>query len=208
MIGSALGTKQVRTTSRALAARQAALPYDQDRIHRFSQLIAGVLLCDHVARFERAVAATGHPLRQLLTGLAEGDPATFAIRPHPMAAVLAWSRLARWSPEMAIAAQAEALALLPADSSVRPLGNPSRHRSILDYVAVVIDADGDMAPPAGLCWTRCGAQVMPGLDDLERKRAARLLARVRLAVCAPIERADRVQGRRPALEGDQRDPAG
>lgn len=42
MIGSALGTKQVRTASRALAARQAALPYDQDRIHRFNRLIAGL----------------------------------------------------------------------------------------------------------------------------------------------------------------------
>src|SRR5260370_27940119 len=42
MIGSALGTKQVRTASRALAARQAALPYDQDRIHRFNRLIVGL----------------------------------------------------------------------------------------------------------------------------------------------------------------------
>lgn len=42
MIGSALGTKQVRTASKALAARQAALPYDQDRIHRFNRLVAGL----------------------------------------------------------------------------------------------------------------------------------------------------------------------
>lgn len=42
MIGSALGTKQVRTTSKALTARQAALPYDQDWIHRLNQLIAGL----------------------------------------------------------------------------------------------------------------------------------------------------------------------
>jgi hypothetical protein len=39
MIGAALGTQQVRTSSKALAARQASLPYDQDRIRRFDRLI-------------------------------------------------------------------------------------------------------------------------------------------------------------------------
>jgi hypothetical protein len=38
MIGAALGTQQVVTSSRALAARQASLPYDQDRLHLFAQL--------------------------------------------------------------------------------------------------------------------------------------------------------------------------
>lgn len=38
MIGAALGTQQVSTSSRALAARQASLPYDQDRLHLFRQL--------------------------------------------------------------------------------------------------------------------------------------------------------------------------
>jgi len=38
MIGAALGTQQVITSSRALAARQASLPYDQDRLRLFSQL--------------------------------------------------------------------------------------------------------------------------------------------------------------------------
>ena len=38
MIGAALGTKQITTPSRALAARQASLPYDQDRIRLFRQL--------------------------------------------------------------------------------------------------------------------------------------------------------------------------
>jgi hypothetical protein len=38
MIGAALGTQQVSTSSRALAARQASLPYDQDRIRLFRQL--------------------------------------------------------------------------------------------------------------------------------------------------------------------------
>jgi hypothetical protein len=41
-IGSALGTKRIHTASKALTARQAALPYDQDRIHRLNQLIAGL----------------------------------------------------------------------------------------------------------------------------------------------------------------------
>jgi hypothetical protein len=38
MIGAALGTQQVNTSSRALAARQALLPYDQDRLRLFAQL--------------------------------------------------------------------------------------------------------------------------------------------------------------------------
>ncbi len=42
MIGAALGTQQVRTPSRALTARQAALPYDQERIRRFGRLITSL----------------------------------------------------------------------------------------------------------------------------------------------------------------------
>ena len=38
VIGAALGTQQVSTSSRALAARQALLPYDQDRLRLFAQL--------------------------------------------------------------------------------------------------------------------------------------------------------------------------
>jgi hypothetical protein len=38
MIGAALGTQQVTTPSPALTARQAALPYDQDRVRLFTQL--------------------------------------------------------------------------------------------------------------------------------------------------------------------------
>jgi Fic/DOC family len=38
MIGVALGTRQAHTSSRALAARQASLPYDQDRVRLFTQL--------------------------------------------------------------------------------------------------------------------------------------------------------------------------
>ena len=42
MIGAALGTQQVRTPSRALTARRAALPYDQERIRRFGRLITSL----------------------------------------------------------------------------------------------------------------------------------------------------------------------
>jgi hypothetical protein len=38
MIGAALGTQQVSTPSKALMARQASLPYDQDRLRLFRQL--------------------------------------------------------------------------------------------------------------------------------------------------------------------------
>jgi hypothetical protein len=42
LVGAALGTQQISTSSRALAARQASLPYDQDRIRLFDQLITGL----------------------------------------------------------------------------------------------------------------------------------------------------------------------
>ena len=44
LIGAALGTKQIATPSRALTARQASLPYDQDRIRLFRQLADGLRL--------------------------------------------------------------------------------------------------------------------------------------------------------------------
>jgi hypothetical protein len=42
MIGAALGTQQVATSSRALAARQSLLPYDQDRMRLFGRLVVGL----------------------------------------------------------------------------------------------------------------------------------------------------------------------
>ena len=39
LIGAALGTQQVDTPSKALTARQSSLPYDQDRLRLFSQLV-------------------------------------------------------------------------------------------------------------------------------------------------------------------------
>ena len=56
MIGAALGTQQVRTASKALAARQALLPYDQDRIRRFERLIVGL----------RESAPQNRPVRDIL----------------------------------------------------------------------------------------------------------------------------------------------
>jgi hypothetical protein len=42
MVGAALGTQQVATSSRALTARQASLPYDQDRMRLLGRLVAGL----------------------------------------------------------------------------------------------------------------------------------------------------------------------
>ncbi len=42
MIGAALGTQQVHTASKALTARQASLPYDQERIRRFDRLVTAL----------------------------------------------------------------------------------------------------------------------------------------------------------------------
>lgn len=44
MIGAALGTQQISTSSRALTARQKSLPYDQDRVRQFRQLVDSVRL--------------------------------------------------------------------------------------------------------------------------------------------------------------------
>ena len=67
----------------------------------------GVLLSDGYARHDRAVAIACHPLRQLLTGLSDPDPAALAIRPHPLTAVLALHQLTGWSPAAARARYAE-----------------------------------------------------------------------------------------------------
>jgi hypothetical protein len=42
MIGAALGTQKVHTASEALTARQASLPYDQERIRRFDRLVTAL----------------------------------------------------------------------------------------------------------------------------------------------------------------------
>jgi Fic/DOC family len=55
MVGAALGTQQVATSSRALAARQSSLPYDQDRIRLFGRLIDGL----------RGSAPQNQPVRDL-----------------------------------------------------------------------------------------------------------------------------------------------
>ena len=42
MIGAALGTQQVHNASKALTARQASLPYDQERIRRLDRLVTAL----------------------------------------------------------------------------------------------------------------------------------------------------------------------
>lgn len=41
-IGAAIGTQQIATSSQALAARQAGLPFDPDRIERFDRLVVAL----------------------------------------------------------------------------------------------------------------------------------------------------------------------
>lgn len=55
LIGAALGSQQVRTSSRALAARQASLPYDQDRLRLFAQLAGSLRESATQSRPVRAV---------------------------------------------------------------------------------------------------------------------------------------------------------
>jgi dTDP-4-amino-4,6-dideoxygalactose transaminase len=143
----------------------------------------GVLLCDRVARHEQAIAAACHPLRQLLTGMPDPDPVAFAIRPHPMAAVLALHRLAGWSPTAAQSAHAETARRLAGDGSVRLLGDSRRHESSLAHVPVLLSARRAEEPPPGVRWSRSGAQVLPGLTGNDHELTTRLLARVRLATC-------------------------
>lgn len=158
----------------------------------------GVLLCDRITRHEQAIAAACHPLRQLLTGMPDADPAALAIRPHPMTAVLALHRLARWSPAAAQSAHAETTRRLAGDGRVRLLGDRGRHESSNAHVPVLLSADGTTAPPPGVRWSRSGAQILPGLTANDHGSATRLLARVRLA---------RVRLARVRLAGQVQTPA-
>jgi len=143
----------------------------------------GVLLCDGRARHDRAVAIACHPLRQLLAGLPGLEAAELAIRPHPVAAVLALHRLASWTAADAQAGQAETARRLVGHAAVRMLGDARRHLSSQRHVPVLLLAPG-AGPPPGVRWMPSGAQVLPGLTAAEHRRAARLLAQVRLAVAS------------------------
>jgi hypothetical protein len=141
---------------------------------------AGVLLCGDRAGYDRAVAIACHPLRQLLAGLPGPDPSALAIRPHPMAAVLALHRLAGWSPADARSRHARTARLLAGHVGIRVLGNAPRHVSIRPAVPVLLCTPG-VDPPPGVCWTASGAQVLPGLPAADSRLAVDLLTRVRLA---------------------------
>jgi dTDP-4-amino-4,6-dideoxygalactose transaminase len=140
----------------------------------------GVLLCDDLADHDRAVMIACHPLRQLLAGLPGPDPAALAIRPHPVAAVLALHRLASWSAAAAQSRHAQTARQLAGHAAVRVLGDARRHVSSRPQVPVLVCAPG-VDPPPGVHWTPSGAQILPGLAAADFRQAKELLARVRLA---------------------------
>jgi DegT/DnrJ/EryC1/StrS aminotransferase family len=140
----------------------------------------GILLASTADLYRRAVAVACHPLRNLLTGITTTSPQVLAMRPHPMAAVLALYELAHWSPDSAQAIQVATLARLTVGPQVTLLGHGARYTSTQPYVPVLLPTGTD-APPVGISWVRSGAQVLPG--PASTGRAARnLLERVRLAV--------------------------
>jgi dTDP-4-amino-4,6-dideoxygalactose transaminase len=143
----------------------------------------GVLLSDGHASHDRAVAIACHPLRQLLTGLPDPDPAALAIRPHPVTAVLALHQLTRWSPATARSRYAETARRLAGQPALRLLAGAGRHSMSQPQVPVLLHS-ADTSPPPGVRWSRSGAQVMPGLAAADRQHAHRLLGRVRLAALA------------------------
>jgi DegT/DnrJ/EryC1/StrS aminotransferase family len=140
----------------------------------------GVLLSDGYARHDRAVAIACHPLRQLLAGLPEPDPAALAIRPHPVTAILALHQLTGWSPAAARSCYAETASRLSGEPALRLLADAGRHGMSQPQVPVLLHA-ADASPPPGVRWSRSGAQVLPGLTAADRQHARRLLARVRMA---------------------------
>jgi len=140
----------------------------------------GVLLSDGFARHAQAVASACHPLRQLLTGLPDPDPAALAIRPHPVTAVLALHQLAGWSPAAGRSRYAETVRRLAGQVTLRLLADAGRRGLSQPQVPVLL-CSGDTGPPPGVRWWRSGAQVLPGLARADHQRAHRLLARVRLA---------------------------
>jgi hypothetical protein len=86
----------------------------------------GVLLNDTYASHDRAVAIACHPLRQLLTGLPDPDPAALAIRPHPVTAVLALHQLTGWSPAAARSRYTETARHLSGQPALRLLTDAGR----------------------------------------------------------------------------------
>lgn len=140
----------------------------------------GVLLCaDPVAR-ATAVALACHPLRHLLSGVRDAPQDALAMRPHPMAAVLALHALAGWSAESAARDRAAIMAVLAGAPGLRILGDPARHVSTNRSVPVLLD-DPNAAPPPGVWWQPSGARVLPCVPEADRAIAKSLLLRTRLA---------------------------
>ena len=146
----------------------------------------GVLLCDGLAAHDRAVMVACHPLRKLLAGLPGPDPGTLAIRPHPVAAVMAVHQLASWSESDARSRHTVTARRLTGHPAARVLGDARRHVSCRPQVPVLLNAAG-AGPPPGVGWTTSGAQILPGLAVADVRAAKRLLSRVRLAVAVTGE---------------------
>ena len=146
----------------------------------------GVLLCGGAELYERAVAVACHPLRQLVTGLPDPDPVALAIRPHPVAAVLALHQLSGWSETAARIRHTQAARQLAGNPGVRLLAGGAR-RSLSQPQVPVLLRSPDTSPPPGVRWSRSGARVLPGLAAVDRQCADQLLAQVRLATLARPE---------------------
>ena len=140
----------------------------------------GILLCRTAILHKRAITVACHPLRNLLAGTTGADPRALAMRPHPMAAVLALHQLAAWSPNPARAAHAATLTRLAANPRIAILGDLTRHGTAKPYVPVLVRSDDD-PPPPGITWVMSGAQVLAGHTDRTRRTARALLRRVRIA---------------------------
>lgn len=140
----------------------------------------GVLLCADEAAYAAAVSRTCHPLRQLLQGVRDAAPDAFAVRVHPMTAVLALHALAGWPG----APQAGTGATLASVPGLRLLGDPARHQNANGLVPVLLDDPG-MPPPEGTRWVPSGAQVLPQVPPADRVTAADLLLRTRLVAAGP-----------------------
>jgi hypothetical protein len=151
---------------------------------------AGMLLAADDDLHRAAILACAHPVRQLLSGVAEVDAWRFSIRPHPAAALLAVYELARWSPRQGQELAARTRWLL-ADSGASALGDDPRRTTASSAVPVLVDAGDNARPPPGIAWARTGAQILCRHD----RQLAELHTRVRLATLAAS------RARRRRIEG-------
>jgi dTDP-4-amino-4,6-dideoxygalactose transaminase len=144
----------------------------------------GVLVCAERSSYEAAVGIACHPLRQLVSGI-HAEAGSFALRAHPMTAVLALHALAEWSPEITTATRGATLELLAARSGLRILGTATRHMSTSASVPVLLDSP-DTGPLPGVWWSASGASVLPCVSSADYADAENLLNRTRLATIAAM----------------------